>query len=147
MRVLLLAAILTGCSGIELAPPPISIDGRRVVYEENYAIGGHGAATWIGGEPYIFVHPDLFYELSNDMQWWVLGHELGHLEHPGISETGADCAGVRWMSAIGALSDSTVAAITDAVSEYHASDVHPDGALRSINIFACVTGLDLLWRD
>jgi hypothetical protein len=148
MRLVLFAILTTACgSTLELEPPPLRVHGQKVLFDENAALEGNAGAAWVGGEPHIWYHPDRFPELPNDVQWWTLGHELAHLHRPGLEEEAADCYGVRWLSAMGALSDSTVASITDLVSTYHASEVHPSGPLRSLNIFACVTGLDLLWSE
>ena len=143
-----LAAAMTGCSAptLMLAPPSFRVHGQPVHFEERLNLRGNAGAHWFAGVPTIYWHSERFPELPNDMQWWTIGHELAHLNDPEMSESAADCEGIRFLKRLGALNDVTVTRIIETIETYHASEVHPDGALRAINIIACSTGLDLLAR-
>lgn len=142
MRWLLLFCLLCGCGEpLLFKNPPIIVRDTRLTFEEQY-MSSTARMRVFGGVCTMSYHPDAWFELKEPMKWWVLGHELAHCEDPTMSESAADCAGLRYAYGIGVISDEDLTDIVEIVQTWHATEDHPGGALRAINLLACTMGID-----
>ncbi len=137
--------VVIGCATpkLTIGPPPYRALGQLVIYEHNIALRGHMAATWRGGMPIIYWHPDRVPELTEVMSRFVLAHEYCHLVYEGGSEIRADCCGLALLHGSGVGDELALAEIVEAVSDWPGSPAHPPGTFRALGLMACSISLGM----